>query len=196
MKFSKQKEQQVIASLKKGDKHAFALIYSEYYAKLIRYIFAISDSDSQAEDVVQDTFLYIWKNHKKLKNEGAFSAYLYKCSHNFFIDKYRKESRRFKLIEQLRQEAFLELEYAEKEVKEKRLTALLKIIDQLPEKRKDIFILYKLNNYRYKEIADMRNISVRTVESQIRKALITIKQQVAQLQADNLISILLLFLCS
>jgi len=69
---------------------------------------------------------------------------------------------------------------------------LQKLIAKLPQKRREIFILNKLENYKYREIAEIRNISERTVESQIRKALITLREEVTQLQLQKKILFALL----
>lgn len=85
-------------------------------------------------------------------------------------------------------EAIVELEGLEKDSKEARLIALENAIEELPPKRKEIFILSKLKNYKYREIATMRNISESTVESQIRKAMITIRKEMLRRHLTGMIS--------
>ncbi|WP_303316526.1 sigma-70 family RNA polymerase sigma factor [Flavivirga abyssicola] len=171
----------LVKRLRLGDKDAYTQIYKIYYAKLCRYVYSLSNNASLAEDIVQEQLMHLW-----LKREThtiiSLNAYLYRSVYNKYISFCNAEKRQLSLKEKLRMEAIIEVESSEGAVNQERLNALKNIIDNLPQKRKEIFILSKLKNYEYKEIASMKNISERTVESQIRKALITIRHEVSQLK--------------
>jgi len=187
-------EEELISFLKKGDKDAFYQIYSFYYNRLCRYIISLSNGSDLTEDIVQDTLFDLWKRRERLSISSSLKGYLYTSAHNFFVDNYRKENRRRTLIERLHTEAVMEAELDDDEIIKLRKETLQKLIAKLPKKRREIFILNKLENYKYREIAVMRDISERTVESQIRKALITLREEVVQLQLQNkLLSIVLTF---
>jgi len=190
------KETALISSLKKGDQNAFSEIYSIYYSKLCRYIYSLSNgSPKNVEDIVQDTLLDLWKRREKISNTSSLNAYLYTSARNFFIDSCRKENRKRTLMDELRVEAIMEFELCDNEMINLRKATLQKLIAKLPKKRREIFILNKLENYKYREIAKMRNISERTVESHIRKALITLREEVTQLQLQKkLLFVVLVFL--
>lgn len=180
-------DRDTINALKKGDKSVYTTIYKAYYDKLCRYCFSLSNDDKQVEDIVQDVLIDLWTRREKLNIKTSLNSYLYRAVHNKYIDLYRKETRKHSLINELRIEAIVELEGLEKDSIEVQLSALQKIIDQLPQKRKEIFILSKLNNYKYREIAEMRNISERTVETQIRKAMMTIRKEMLLLRFSGII---------
>ena len=189
-------EKDLLKAIKKGDKNAYSLLYAEYYNKLCKYVYSLSGRYKQAEDVVQDTLIDIWIKRDKLNINTSLNNYLYRSVHNRFINLHKKNLRKKMLIDMLRLEAVVELEGLEKGHKEMRLLALEKVIEQLPPKRKDIFTLSKLNNYKHKEIAAMRNISISTVESQIRKAMIFIREEMLRLRLEGIISSIFILVCS
>lgn len=180
MKHKHEKDKILIIAIKKGDKSAYGMLFKTYYNKLCNYAYSLSEDGQKSEDLVQDVLLQVWLNRKKFKIHTSLNAYLYKSVHNAYLDLYRKEQRTFKLINELQMEAISEFEEIDKEDKEKKLARLHTIIGKLPKKRREIFILSKLQNMKYKEIAKLRNISERTVEAQIRSALITIRKAVSK----------------
>lgn len=181
----------LLKRLKQGDKDAFTQIYSTYHPKLCRYLFSISRDETLSEDIVQEQLMHLWIK-RDTQIIVSLNAYLYRSVYNKFLNHCNTEKRQLSLKEKLRMQAVIEVESTDSTVNKKRLKLLKEIIEKLPEKRREIFILSKLNNYEYKEIAAMRNISERTVESQIRKALITIREEVARLKDEGDATILFL----
>ncbi len=186
-----QNDNALLEAFRAGDKKAFSKIYEGYYASLCRYAFSLTRDLSQAEDLVQDTFLNVWNNHEKLKLKDSIKSYLYRCVYNLFIDRYRAKKRHIAMLEDLRLSVAVEAESERHIYDEKHINILKRLIDDLPEKRKEIFILNKIQGYKYKEIAEQLNISERTVESQLRKALISIKQKAAKIPFHFFISLFL-----
>ncbi len=189
-------DKELIIAIKKGDKEAYSKLYLAYCTKLCKYIYSLSPNYKQAEDIVQDTLLDIWTRRDELNIKTSLNNYLYRSVHNKFINLYRKDMRRQSFLDGLYldglyTEAIVELDSLEQDNKEVRLSALQKIIDKLPQKRKEIFILSKLNNYKYREIAEMRNISERTVETQIRIAMMTVREEMMRLRVAGIIPVLL-----
>ncbi len=168
-------DEKLIAAIKASNKHAYTFLYKAYYNKLCAYVYSLNDDGKQAEDIVQDVLLKFWVKRKAIKINSSLNAFLYRSVHNAYLDTYRKDRRKHKLIEELRLEAVMELEEKNYEEKEKKIIRLHQIINTLPKKRREIFILNKLKNLKYREIAELQKISVRTVESQIRKAMLTIR---------------------
>ncbi|OEK06129.1 hypothetical protein A8C32_19045 [Flavivirga aquatica] len=190
MATSKQ-EEILLSQLKLGDKDAYTQIYITYHAKLCRYMFSLSGNASLSEDIVQEQLMQLWIKRETL-SIASLNAYLYKSVYNKYMNFCNNEKRKISLREQLRMEVIIDIESSEAEINQERLSALKNIIDKLPQKRKEIFILSKLKNYEYKEIASMRNISERTVESQIRKALITIRHEISELKLTQNLPFLVL----
>lgn len=181
----------LIYSLKEGHTNAYSFVYKAYYQKLNKYVYSLCQDRELTEDIVQDVLMKLWINRKKLTIHTSLNAYLYKCAFNDFVNKSKLFTRRSALIEELRIEAIRDIESCSNELDEERLLYLQSVIENLPPKRKEIFILNKLKKYKYKEIALLQNISERTVESQIRKAMLSLKQEVLKYKTSLVI---LLFL--
>lgn len=178
-------DENIINALKLGDRKAFTFIYEEYYNRLCKYIYSLSNDSELVEDIVQDTFIYLWVNHAEININKSLTAYLYRSAYNSFIDKCRAKSRKKNMIKQWHIEAIIEFENDEEINQEKKIILLQRAISTLPKKCREVFVLNKLNNYKYKEIAAMLNISERTVEGQIRKAMIKIRKKVAELKLNT-----------
>lgn len=178
----------LISAIKKGDKKAYNKLYLNYCDKLCKYVYSLSPNQKQAEDIVQDTLIDIWIKREKLNIKTSLNNYLYRSVHNRFINIYRKEIKKQSTLNNLYIEAIEELDDLEESTKENRLKALERAINNLPPKRKDIFILSKLKNYKHKEIATMRNISESTIQTQIRKAMITIRKDLLELSLIGVFS--------
>lgn len=193
---SKIDEKELLIAIKRGDKRAFSQLYLEYYDKLCKYLYSLSGNYKQSEDLIQETLIDLWVKRGQLNINTSLNNYLYRSAHNRFINLYKKNLRKKRLINLFHVEAVIELEGLEKDIKEARLIALEKIINQLPPKRKDIFVLSKLNNYKYREIAEMRKISLSTVESQIHKAMIFIRKEMLRLHFEDRIPTWVIFFVS
>lgn len=190
-KNNQEKEEELLLQLRLGNKDAYTQIYNTYYSKLCRYAFSLSRNELISEDIVQEQLLLLWAKREEHVIH-TLNAYLYKSVYNKYMTSYHLEQRKISLREQLRMKVIIDIESTETNVNEERLTILKDIIAKLPEKQKEIFILSKLKSYEYKEIAVMKNISERTVESHIRKALITIRSEVSKLKPSQKLSLLIL----
>ena len=166
-----------IAALKAGDKLAFSEIYDAYNKKLFGYALTLCKNKAMAEDLIHDVFLSLWNKREAIKTERSLKSLLFISVKNLYIDKFRSNTYKNNLIENLRYEIATEITEDLEDEKKKRLHFLKKAIDVLPTKQKEVFVLHKLKNYQYSEIAAMLNISERTVEGHIRKAFITIRKK-------------------
>lgn len=170
--YTRAHERHLIEAINAGDEHALKLVYLHFYEKLCIYILNFSADRDLAEDVVQDTFLKLWNSRHNLRSDGALSAYLYKITYNNFIDNYRKTKQLDEELENIRLVTLTELlDDANEDLFNQRLDKVKKAIEQLPPRCKEIFLMNKEKGMRYKEIAKALDLSVKTVENQIGKAL-------------------------
>ncbi len=159
----------LIEKLKKGDSKAYSYLMDRYYRILCVYANSLTNDNTKSEDIVQNIFVKIWLNRKKINSSIKIKNYLYKSVYNEFIDQYRKnkplvylEKKHIKAINQIVDEKDGLLE-----------NLILKLnseIEKLPKKCKNIFILNKKDGLTHAEIADYMNISVKTVEGHMTRA--------------------------
>jgi len=167
----------LLAAMQADDEEAYRELYLRYYERLCRYIFSLSANRAQAEDIVQEVMLQFWKKRHKSQIHTSISAYLYQSVRNKYIDALKKNRHHNTYLAQLQLNAIVEIENEAATVRAERLAALHQAIAALPTKRKEVFILSKMQHLKYKEIAEQLDISERTVEAHIRKALIFLRER-------------------
>jgi len=162
----------LVLRLKEGDSAAFEKLFCQYHQKVFNFALKMLHSKMEAEGVVQNTFVKIWENRSSLDETHSFHGYLFKIAQNDIYNHFRK-----RLNEKYYREYLLE--YAEKlesSLEEKiNLNELEVIVEEimsnLPERRREIFLLSRNEGLTYKEIGLKLNITENTVDTQIRKAL-------------------------
>lgn len=170
-----------------GDKSSFDLMFSQYYNKLCNYAATIILDHDVAEDLVQDLFAEIWVTRNKLAIKTSFSAYLYRSIYNSCLDhlKHLKVKDKHESIFPNQNIASFNDSLIFAELLEK----LEESIEQLPEQCKKIFRLSRFDNLKYREIAEKLQISENSVDTQIRRALNKLKDDLK----EYLITILIIF---
>lgn len=165
---------------------AFSGIYDLYFPKLLRFTQTYMIREEEAEHIVQDLFLYLWEHRDVLSSLRNLNAYLFTLIRNRCIDYLRKEmnreERRGTLSEVENKEIELKLYslemFDEDHLSDADIEELLqRAIANLPDRCREIFIMSRLQNLRYKEIAAKLNISPNTVENQIVIALRKLKEE-------------------
>lgn len=121
--------------------------------------------------MVQQFFVHFWENKEKLNLSSSLSSYFYRSIHNRCLNelKHLKVKHYYKLHNE--EERKLEESSEENDSSETLQNRIQLAINTLPEKRKKIFMMNKLEGFKYKEIAETLNISVKTVENQMGAAL-------------------------
>jgi RNA polymerase sigma-70 factor (ECF subfamily) len=150
----------------------FDKIYVSYYPRLIRFAREYVISEEDAENIVQDIFLFLWEKRNVLNIEVSLMSYMFslvkhRCldylRHANVVDDYRKElSLKLSSLEQLDSSI-----PSDDNIEE----AITCAINKLPERCRDVFLKCKMEGKKYREIASEMNISVNTVENQMSIAL-------------------------
>ncbi|MGJ8734687.1 MAG: RNA polymerase sigma factor, partial [Cellulophaga sp.] len=86
-----------INALKSGDESAYNKLVTDYHQKLCVYAHNLTHDRDEAEDIVQNVFMRIWRKRDKLKADFSLQSFLYKSVYNEFIDHYRKQKNVFPL---------------------------------------------------------------------------------------------------
>jgi|26BtaG_2_1085354.scaffolds.fasta_scaffold00767_4 RNA polymerase sigma-70 factor (ECF subfamily) len=171
-------ELDLISHLVKGDEQAYVYLAKKFHSPLSNYAFGLTKDDAMAQDIVQEVFLYIWKNRKKLDKVHALKGYLYKITYHQFINQYRK-TRAITNLERSYMEA---LDHAidddNAELLKRKIAIVTEAIANLPGRCKETFLLSKKDGLTNIEIAEYMNISVKTVEGQITKAYSILRHEV------------------
>lgn len=165
-------DQQLLTRLQNDDKLALEILFKTYYAPLVRFAKNILKNKEQAEDIVQEVFLKIWDKRNEIKITTSFKAYLYMAVRNACFNTLKINERKYWLNDDLENDEQFSVNEIAVTLEAKELNQKInRIIDLLPEKCRITFQLSRFENMSYKEIAESMNVSVKTVENQIGKAL-------------------------
>lgn len=163
----------IIRKCQKQDIKAQEQLYRLYAHKLFPMCLKYSSSYQQAEDNLQDAFMMIFNKISQYSNKGSFEGWMKRITINTALQKYRKQAV-FEIVgeDQLKEP---EVEIDEDAVS---VDFLLKIIQQLPDRYRQVFTLYALDGFSHKEIADLLNISTGTSKSNLARARMILKERV------------------
>ena len=176
-------EKKLIQKLKAGDEMAFEIFFYRYRGKVGNFIKQSLPPQIDLEETVHEIFLRIWTNKEKLDADRPFGPYLFRVARNIVIDELRKN------IEHtiyLHDEAFssdFSINNTDHHIEEKELQRWFKsLLNKLPEKRREIFMMNRFEDLSYKEISKKLNISENTVDTQIRRALQYFREEIKKLR--------------
>ena len=167
--------------IKKGDKDAFNKLFLQYYDRLCQFVgYYIQDTDT-VENIVQDLFFKIWINRNTWNFTPNIVSYLYKAARNYSLNYLKNSKIKDKSLDEY-SKSFNLSETPEKEFIDREFNdSVHEAINELPEQCRIIFKMNKFDGLKYAEIADIKNISVKTVETQMGRALKYLRKRLAAL---------------
>jgi RNA polymerase sigma-70 factor (ECF subfamily) len=154
----------------------FACLFERYEKKLIRYILRISSfSEEEADDVLQEAFLKVWKNLNKFDGSLKFSSWIYRIVHNTTITQWKKsksygKDQQIKIDNELFKNLPERIDLAKKFQKEDDNKEIRKILNILPEKYREVLVLKFLEEKNYDEISDILKKPPGTIATLIYRA--------------------------
>jgi RNA polymerase sigma-70 factor (family 1) len=170
-------EQFLIEKLKSGDPDSFSNVFSTYYKDLVFFAFSFTHELSCAEDIVQDTFVKLWEDHEKLNVTVSLKSILLKTIQNKCIDWHRHK----KIVNNhstyiINNSPLYEYDTDNYILRSEMEGRIEKGIANLPDKFKEAFEMNRFEGLKYQEIATELDVSVRTVEVRISKALALLRK--------------------
>ncbi len=172
-----QSETELAASLKEGSVIAFERLFENYSQKLYRFSFSYLKSEAEAEDIVQEVFLKIWQNRASLKTDTSFQSYLFTIAFHSIQKSFIKKAKEQKFQIGLFEEFSSENPSLEDELNfEGLFSKLNQLIEEMPPRRKEIFLKRKKEGKSIQLIASEMYISEKTVENQITEAMHSLRK--------------------
>ncbi|QDH80261.1 RNA polymerase sigma-70 factor [Echinicola soli] len=160
-------DEQLVRELQEGSEMALGKLMERYIDSLCRFSYSITGQQELAEEAVSDTFVKLWNGRERLQIRTSVRGYLYRAVRNVTLDLLRKEGKHCHLQE-VDEDALGTIDDPFKELFYSELEAQIdQLINTLPEQRAIIFRMNRLEGLKYREIADILNISVHTVQNQM-----------------------------
>ncbi|MBN9383747.1 MAG: sigma-70 family RNA polymerase sigma factor [Chitinophagaceae bacterium] len=178
-----------------GDQTAYGRLYSHYYPQLYTSLAFIAKSHEDAQEVIHETFLKIWKTKESLFLVRSFKDYAYTMAKNLLFDQLKRKKIGRRIIQSFSDESERQMaptpdqEYLYKQYYQTAINA----INQLPEQKRRIFLLRTQESMTLEDIASEMGISVSAVKKHLYAALASVKEALRQNTGDILLFLMLYF---
>jgi RNA polymerase sigma-70 factor (family 1) len=174
-------EQEIVGAIKQGNERIFEETFRKYYQSLCNYANSILKEMDESEEIVQNLFLSIWEKRSDLEITISLKSYLYRAVHNHCLNRIKH----LKIREEYQQYAtnFYDASYesvSQTIMKNELEQKIEEAIKKLPEQCRLIFRMSRFEELKYNEIAEKLELSPKTVENQIGKALKFLRIELAE----------------
>ena len=183
-------EKRLIQRLVGGDEMAFEILFYRYRGKVSNFVKKSIPPHINLEESVHEIFLRVWMHKERLDSNRPIEPFLFKIARNLVVDELRKNIEHKVYLQDGFFRADLSVSDAGTNLEEKELQIWFRsLLDKLPSKRREIFIMNRFEDLSYREIASKLNISENTVDTQIRRTLDFFRKELKKMK-----SFLILFL--
>jgi RNA polymerase sigma-70 factor (ECF subfamily) len=167
----------IIKNLKKGDVLSFDDIFKKYNKKVYSFAFSYLKNREEAQDVVQEVFMSLWRYRDQINEYYVFSKYLFKITYNATCKRFRKQASDRKQMEEVVRNSILEDDSTNLEIEYNNLLETANtFIEKLPSRQKKIFLLSVNDHLTAEQIAQQLNISKKTVENYLAQVKTSLKK--------------------
>ncbi|UJH67045.1 RNA polymerase sigma factor [Allomuricauda sp. SCSIO 65647] len=179
----------LIERLKNGDETAYTYLVDTHHQRLCTFANSLVNDSHQAQDIVQNVFLGLWRKRKGLPDDFNIRSFLSSSVYNEFIDQYRKNQSLLALEKKYIEALQLANEEKDSETIEQLVSIVKEEIKALPPKCKQVFVLSRQEGLTNIEISEYLKISIKTVEGHITRAFSILRKKVGD-KTDMLLFLL------
>lgn len=167
----------LFSRIAEGDEEAFTTIFYRYTSRLSPFITQLLQSDSWAEEIIQDIFMRLWQNRTELADIKHPSAYLYQMASNRTLDYIKRNARQVKLQYYAARRIDMDANTTEQAMDFREADQLLKdAVGRLSPQRRKVYQLAREEGLSHSDIAAQLNISKNTVRNHVAEALQEIRE--------------------
>ncbi len=164
--------------IKKGDKQAFEKIFRKYYVRLTAFANTFMHDLDLSESVIQSIFVKLWEKRASYEIT-SLQSYLMVAVRNSCHNELKRQKHQRNFKNTVEPDYLIEtFDYPDAGA----MQQIKDVIEQLPEQRKKIFVLNRVDGLKYREIAEQLNLSQKTVEAQMGKALKFLRENLLELK--------------
>lgn len=184
------RSEEILTALKKKEKDAFEIFFSEYYEGLVLFATGILKDVNVAEDIVQECFVNVWEKQRYEQLTDGLEYYMFHIVKNAALNELRGIQRRISRHEKAFKEREIVEEMRDDDDIQSEIAMLYAAIWQLPPERRCIFMMICAEGMKYQEVADRLQISINTVRTQMGRAVKFLRDKLK----NRIVSIVLLSL--
>jgi len=165
-------ERRIVTRLIHGDEDAFSILFNAYSPILTSFLATLNLESDDIKDIIQQTFLKVWENRDKIEPSSSFKNYIITIAKNDIYNKVKKNIIIQKYQDKIRSSTDHFTEDPSSELSE----ILANVLATLPERRRKVFEMSRIQGYSNREISDELGISKSTVENHINNSSSVIKK--------------------
>ena len=166
----------LVERMSAGDREAFNQLFRRLYSPLLRYCCRFVVDEDEAAEIVQDLFVKLWTGRERFKINTSIESYLLRSVRNASLS-YINEVRSHDEAHQLLNHDDIDASDPSEQLQSKNLEAAYgKVIADMPEKRREVFLASRFEGLKYAEIAEKLGISQKTVEAHMMAAIKQLKE--------------------
>lgn len=169
----------LLFAIQKGDRNAFDSLFQKYYPILCTYCYRFVRLED-AEEIVQDVMLWLWENRERPIIEYSLKQYLFRAVFNRSMTRIVQNEVKQRADEAYHQRMLDMLQDVDVYLINELSKHIQKAIDELPPSYKEAFIMHRFRDLSYKEIAEILNVSPKTVDYRIQQALKILRVQLKE----------------
>lgn len=177
-------DKELVDKIKQNDSGAFRLLFDRYFQVLLTVAINLLRDVNSAKDIVQEVFFQLWKKRATINILSNVEGYLKRATVNRSLT-YIKSKKKVTTLEYAHNEASKQVEGQQLLEAQDVNEVIQATLDQLPERCRTIFVMKRIEGMSLKEIAEKLDISPKTVENQITKALKVLKEAVKPFVAQD-----------
>ncbi len=190
--FSLYSDEDLMREIRADNMFAFDALYWKYCKRVYKFAYSNLKIREEAENIMQDVFLNLWENRHKVEKDSSIKSYIFTITYNSAISVIRKKASETRFVEYLKSLQEINEDPVNIKLEFNELNNMLdEIIDSLPERQKEAYLLHRDEGLKYFEISERLNISVNTIENHMSRALKTIRSKLGNY---SMIPLLFIFL--
>ena len=166
------------------DRETFAELFDRFFTPLVRYSRGITQDEDSAKDVVHDVFLKLWEKRGTIRTKASVTAMLYTMVRNRSLNTLRSMNRIDRDVSA--SDAACAIDEREHEGGVRLEQRALQWIDELPERRREAFVLSRFHDLTHAEIARIMDVSERTVNTHILLALRSLRERLEEFEREDM----------
>jgi RNA polymerase sigma-70 factor (family 1) len=170
--------------IRQGDNTAFSQIFQKYYQALYQFAGRFVKDAQTAENIVQDVFVKLWMNRENCLITSSLKSYLYAATRNTALNFLKSEKRQLSREDLMNDRPDTAANPEEQIIENEMIEKVHKAIEKLPEKCRYIYLMKRYDDLKYHEIAEILNISINTVKTQMKRAFKSLLTNLAYLKTN------------
>src|SRR5262245_5448724 len=173
-------DRELMLAVRTGDVQKFGLLFDRYHQRLFEFFYRLSGDAASSEDLVQEVFLRMLKYRRSFRPDSEFRAWMYQIARRARIDRFKKQGNSPVMPESPGFDGPEELLH-ETEQADLLKQALLR----LPEDKRELLVLARLQEMKYGQIASLLNVEVGTVKVRVHRAIVELREIVLQMSGEQ-----------